>query len=106
MLDYERKLTGILAHNKRYPPEAVSRGEHGTVIVSFTLDREGQLIDSQVKQTSGSAILDQAAIELVKRSQPFPPLPSDYSGARIQLRLPVTFKLPIPTVTNERQAVV
>ena len=93
MLKWRDRLIEILSRNKRYPAEAVRRGEEGTVFVSFTLDHSGHLIDSRIRQSSGSTTLDHEVIDLLSRTQPFPPLPTDFSGAQISLDLPIRFDL-------------
>ena len=44
-------------------------------VLHFTLDREGQVNNLQIVQTSGSNEIDQAALRAVKRAAPFGPLP-------------------------------
>jgi TonB family protein len=80
MSNWGRQVIGNLSQNKRYPADALSRREQGMVIASYTIDRGGNLLDSHIKQSSGSASLDREVLDLLKRTQPFPPLPSDYSG--------------------------
>lgn len=94
MLNWRGQVVDLLARHKHYPTEAFSKGEEGTVLVNFTIDRSGHLIDSRIGQSSGSALLDHEVIDLLNRSQPFPPLPSDYSdGPRINLTIPIRFSL-------------
>ena len=57
MSEWEAQVVDNLLQNKRYPADALSRQEQGRVIVSFTLDRNGNLLDSQIKQSSGSGSL-------------------------------------------------
>src|SRR6476660_7740360 len=49
---WEAQIIETLSQNKRYPSDALSRSEQGTAIVSFTLDRNGNLLDSQIKRSS------------------------------------------------------
>ncbi len=61
---------------KRYPDAAVRRGQHGTVVVRFRVDRSGNVISSQIVKGSGEPLLDEEVFALLKRSSPFP-LPPD-----------------------------
>jgi periplasmic protein TonB len=51
----------------------------GTVIVSFTIDVDGQLISRAVATSSGSQALDDAATATLDRAAPFPPIPPEVS---------------------------
>jgi TonB family protein len=93
--DWNDELVAQLQRNKNYPVEALNKKEEGTVIVSFTVDRSGNLVDSAVDQSSGSTILDQEAIAVLTRSQPFPPLPSDYPKFQLSLKIPIRFNLAV-----------
>jgi TonB family protein len=102
--EWETELVNLLTANKKYPAGAISRGEQGTVVVSLTIDRNGQLIASQIKRHSGSSSLDSEVVDLLRRSQPFPPLPTNYTKDQIDLTLPIKFSLPIvPAVSNSPQ---
>ena len=49
---------------------------HGEVRVNFTLDRSGMLLASDLARSSGSALLDRHALEIVRAGR-YPPFPSD-----------------------------
>jgi len=68
-------LSGWLAAHKRYPDQARRRGDEGTVGVRFTVDAAGRVLDVAVIRSSGSALLDDAAREMLsgQRVPPFPP---------------------------------
>jgi TonB family protein len=90
---WEAQLIETLSQNKRYPSDAVSRGEQGTAIVSFTLDRSGNLLNSQIKQSSGYASLDREAVELLSRINRFPPFPTDFQKDTVTLTIPIKFRI-------------
>lgn len=90
---WTRKIALILERNKRYPDAARSRREGGTTQVAFVLDRAGHLLSSTIAVSSGYAALDQEAISLLQRTQPFPPIPATVAGAQITLRVPILFSL-------------
>ena len=72
---------------KHYPEAAVANREHGVARVFFAIDREGRLLESRIVQSSGSANLDAAALDTLKRVEPFPP-PDSLKGERIDLTIP------------------
>ncbi len=47
----------------------------GTVVVGFTIGRDGSLAAVKVLQSSGSATLDKIAVDHIRRSAPFPAPP-------------------------------
>jgi protein TonB len=88
------RISSLLERNKRYPAAALSRREQGTPQVSFTLDRQGHVIESRIVQSSGVATLDEEALALLRRAQPFPVWPrEEFAGDHLDLNLPIIFSL-------------
>jgi protein TonB len=87
------QIVALLERNKRYPPAAHARGEHGVAQVFFTLDRSGRVVNSRLLRSSGAAALDSEALALLQRAQPFPPPPPEMSGAQVNLTVPIRFNL-------------
>ena len=59
----------------------------------FAIDRQGMLIVAQIKGSSGYVPLDQAALDMVDRAAPFPPMPSEMLQSQLELVVPVQFSL-------------
>jgi protein TonB len=87
------EIVALLERNKRYPPAAHARGEHGIAQVFFTLDRSGRVINSRIARSSGAALLDAEALALLQRAQPFPPPPAELPGPQVNLTVPIRFNL-------------
>ena len=62
----------------------------GTVLVEFKIAPSGRLLSREIKQSSGSKLLDDAAIASLDRAAPFPPMPK--SGPQEPLDVEVPFK--------------
>ena len=45
--------------------------------MTFSIDREGRVLTTRLVKGSGSAILDNEALELLSRASPFPVPPDD-----------------------------
>jgi protein TonB len=88
---WKSQLITILEHNKRYPPEARSRGEQGVTRLAFRIDRDGRLVSSRVVASSGSAALDAETLALMQRAQPFPPPPPELAGT--EMTVPLRFSI-------------
>lgn len=85
---YLNQLVSQVASHIRYPVSA--NGNIGVAIVDIVIDSGGNLRSMQLAQSSGRQDLDWAAIEAVRRSAPFRPLPSDIPApAVITLKIPV-----------------
>ena len=51
------------------------------------------MIDSRVVASSGVTALDEEALALLRRAQPFPKPPAELTGDRVDLMLPLRFNL-------------
>lgn len=56
-----------------------------TLLLSFSIDKHGKLINIVILRPSGREILDQAAIDAIRRAAPFPPLPGDWQLERLNI---------------------
>jgi periplasmic protein TonB len=90
---WKTQVVALLERNKRYPESAQSRRQQGVAQVFFSLDRQGRVIDSRVVRSSGASALDEEALALLRRAQPFPPPPSELPGQRVDLTVPIRFNL-------------
>lgn len=61
--------------NKNYPSEAYQKNIRGQLRLLVAINRDGSVREVSLRQSSGSPILDQAAIQIVKLAAPFEPLP-------------------------------
>lgn len=88
---YEQELSGWLERHKIYPESAALAGLDGRVIVRVQMNRQGKVLGSWIEKSSGHEILDKAVLAQVKRSDPFPAAPANYSGRNLlEFRFPVT----------------
>lgn len=77
---------------KRYPAEArVDRAE-GKVVVKAVINADGSVDDVEVSQSSGSATLDKAAVDLMRRAAPFS-LPHSLGKSRVTIKIPMNYRL-------------
>lgn len=66
----------LYAHITRFKPSyPANRRLGGKVLLEFTLRRDGSIAALRIRQSSGYGVLDDAAIAMLKRAQPLPPLP-------------------------------
>lgn len=63
------------------------RLKQGTVTIQFAIMRDGQVSKLRVDRSSGNRRMDRAAFNSVRASSPFPPLPPEFDGEFLALRL-------------------
>lgn len=89
--DYRAVVVAAIERVKRYPELARTRDMEGTVQIAFTIHPDGRLSDPEVVVPSRYALLNHAALALVRRMRSVPPPPSTAPlrfPASIQYRLP------------------
>jgi TonB family protein len=74
-------VSAWLAAHRTYPAQARERDEEGNVSVRFTVDRSGRVVEAVIVKPSGSALLDEAALGLLRQAV-FPAFPADMTQAR------------------------
>ena len=90
-MDYLSRLEAHLNAYKNYPYVARMHREEGIVRLRFSLDRSGHVLSYNVVGSSGFASLDAEAREMIRRADPFPPMPADYRGETLDLTVPLVF---------------
>jgi protein TonB len=80
-------VSKALERNKVNPRTSIK----GTVLLKFTIGPTGELLSKGVEKSSGSQVLDDAAIAALERSAPFPPMPAEIAGKPIEMKVPYRF---------------
>jgi len=78
---------------KKYPMSARNAGIEGRSEVKITILKDGQLEKVEIINSSGSEILDNAALESVRNAVPFPPIPSNLGRNKIEMSIYLVFKI-------------
>lgn len=71
-----------------YPAQARRAGIQGTAEIIFTIGQDGSVSGLAVRRSSGEAMLDEAALEAVRKAAPFSPPP-----APARIAIPVAFNI-------------
>ncbi|AUX77255.1 energy transducer TonB [Sinorhizobium fredii] len=90
--NYKGKVQRKLNRAMRYPAEAKRQGLRGVAQVRFTVTSSGGLAGVSLARSTGSPILDQAALDTVRRAAPFPAIPAAARRDSWQFTVPVEFK--------------
>ena len=94
MSRYEQLISLWIEKFKLYPDEARAENMQGDTLVRIRIDRQGNIRYYILEHSTGYALLDRAAIDMVKRANPVPAVPHDYPKADlIEFLIPVNFHL-------------
>jgi TonB family protein len=93
-VDFRPYMMQVLAAVRRnwfaVYPEAARLGQRGEVVLEFAIAKQGLVTKVIFSSESGAKALDQSAVAAISASNPLPPLPTEFKGDRIVLRM--TFK--------------
>jgi periplasmic protein TonB len=78
---------------KRYPSGARERIETGVVTLSFTVDRDGRVLERKIAHSSGHPDLDNEVLAMIERAQPLPAFPPSMTLKQFSLTVPIRFEL-------------
>ncbi|MBY0416159.1 MAG: energy transducer TonB [Bdellovibrionales bacterium] len=90
---YFLEFRNTIENKKEYPTIARMRGIEGTVIVSVTIKKSGEVLNHKIIKASGSDVLDQSALNLVKKINSFKSFPNELGSEDIELKFPIAYSL-------------
>lgn len=85
LLDWRRRLEAV--GNKYYPEASVRYGIYGDVRLLVVILQDGSLEDVKVLSSSGYAVLDEAAIKVVRMAAPYSPFPDELKATTDKLEI-------------------
>ena len=88
---WQKELIAHLDKHKRYPAERSQRSAE--IVVSFALDRMGHVLSTTIVKGSGDTAFDEAALAMVRRSDPVPQPPPLVADEGLNFTLPVIFRV-------------
>jgi protein TonB len=86
-------LAGEARRHKRYPPAARRAGLAGVAEVRVTIAAGGGVRDTALGRSSGHAVLDEAALEMLGRAVARAEVPAALRGQSFSVLLPVVFEV-------------
>jgi protein TonB len=90
---YEKSLSDLIKRHEKYPERAMRQRWEGTAVVGLSLSPDGKVMDVAIVESSGREILDDAALNMVRRASPLPRAPEGLRGKERLVRVPIVFKL-------------
>jgi TonB family protein len=87
------ELSQHIAKFRYYPPSAWVLDIQGTATVTFTLTRDGSVLDPRIVKSAGDEDLDQAVLETLRKAQPLPKIPESMTDDKLKFTLPMIYRL-------------
>jgi len=88
---YKAELRALIDKNKSYPALSKRLGQTGTVVVAFTLLKDGHIIDVRLDKPSRYERLNFSALDAVKKVERFKPIPNEIGELKMDIKVPVKF---------------
>ena len=73
--------------NRYYPEASIRYGIYGDLQLMVVIRYDGSLEDVRVLSSSGYAVLDEAAIKIVRMAAPYPPFPAELRASTDKLEI-------------------
>ncbi len=90
---YRLALIDAARRYKRYPAQAMEKGWQGRVEIRLVIGANGVIQTVMVKTSSGYRILDDQAMDMVRRGKPLTQIPPALRGREFTVDIPVIFDL-------------
>lgn len=91
--DYRSTLLRLIERHKYYPLRARRNGIEGTSTVTFTVSSNGSISGISLARSSGTTLLDQAAIQTIQRIDNAPPLPEGIGRSKWKFVIPLAYNI-------------
>ncbi len=83
--DYFNRVRERIRSKWVYPRQAGERSIEGNGQIDFDIAKDGRIEYVDLRRSTGTGILDDAALVAVKLAQPFPPVPDSVSAGPLRV---------------------
>lgn len=90
---YINDLRLLLEQRKIYPQTAKMLEQEGTVVVGFTINIDGSILDIHIEKPSKFSKLNEAALKLIENIKKFHPIPSELKKEKWSISVPIEYRL-------------
>jgi len=91
--DYERSLVRWINQFQKYPVKALRRGMEGEGRLVVVVNRDGEVSNVDMAESTGKRILDRESVNTIKRASPLPKMPDNLTGETFEFSVPIVYKL-------------
>ena len=85
LISFMRRFRDNIYGVWNYPDTAARRNQQGTCLLRITVDRQGNVVDVDLLESSGHRVLDEEAIRAVREGATYGPLPRAYPNKDLKI---------------------
>jgi protein TonB len=90
---YQSDLVSAAERYKLYPPQAIARSWEGRVEIRLVIGASGTIKSASVKTSSRYQVLDDQALDMIRKAQPRLQIPPELRGREFSVDIPFSFEL-------------
>jgi TonB family protein len=90
---YLKHIIKRIEQSKHYPRAAYYHDIEGTIQLRFNINRDGSITKKEISIQGTNSILVKAGQTILDKASPFKPVPKELQINRLQIEIPVTFKI-------------
>ena len=90
---YRIAIVSAARRYKRYPRIALDNNWEGRAEIRMVIGVDGNVASISIKSRSGFDVLDQQALEMIRKAKPLAPIPPALRGKGFTIDVPVVFSL-------------
>ena len=91
--EYLSKIKSHIEKYKKYPRRAKRLNQQGKVVVSFKIEKNGQIKDIEIKSRCPFKKLNIAAINILKEIAQFDPIPNELNKNSWDIEVPISYSI-------------
>lgn len=93
LAQYRLAIITAARRYKRYPRVAMDNNWEGRVEIRMVIGANGMIASLSIKTSAGHEVLDQQALDMIKKAKPLTPIPAALRGREFAVDVPVIFSL-------------
>lgn len=90
LAEWRRRVENV--GNQYYPQASLRYGIYGSLKMLVVIHNSGELEDIRILQSSGQAVLDEAAVRIVRMAAPYAPFPAELRATTDKLEIVRTWQ--------------
>ena len=85
LISFMKRFRDNIYNVWNYPSASAQRGHQGTCLVRITVDRQGNIADVELLESSGHRSLDEETIRAIRKGATYGPLPRAYPNKELKI---------------------
>ena len=86
-----KALFKYISDNITYPEQLQNKGKTGSVVIAFTIGKQGQVQEVEIEQKAEEAAFNKAAMQVIKAMPEWKPAKQNGEPVRTRMQLPIRF---------------